>query len=222
MKKKSAPAIDAGKALLYGAATFQAYQFGRALNIYDPDGAAIFHINIGGVVLGALVNLTVALSATQIPVLRAKGRKHWGTAAFIALMALSPALVAPAFTIVFKEIVPTGAGWLAVGIALAPDLAIALGGFISGNALISLSATDSNRSASDKSESANGVRRSASDSGRSASDKSESASGYPRKCEHCDALLKAPQSVGGHMKKHHPELCARVAYSVPELQKAER
>lgn len=34
-----------------------------------------------------------------------------------------------------------------------------------------------------------------------------SATHYPRKCEHCDAQIKAPQSVGAHMKKHHPELC---------------
>lgn len=33
------------------------------------------------------------------------------------------------------------------------------------------------------------------------------ATRYPRKCEHCDAQIKAPQSVGAHMKKHHPELC---------------
>lgn len=36
---------------------------------------------------------------------------------------------------------------------------------------------------------------------------SKSASVYPRTCLHCDAVISAPQAVGAHMKKHHPELC---------------
>ena len=30
---------------------------------------------------------------------------------------------------------------------------------------------------------------------------------YPRKCEHCTEMIRTPNAVGGHMKKHHPELC---------------
>jgi len=30
---------------------------------------------------------------------------------------------------------------------------------------------------------------------------------YPRKCDHCTEMLRSANAVGGHMKKHHPELC---------------
>lgn len=180
MPARKHKSIDIGKALLYGAALFQAYQYGRALNVYDPQGLAFWHVNVGGFLLGALINLIVAVSATELPVIRAKGRRRWGWTAFFALLALSPALVAPAMNLVFRDVIIKGAGWLAVGIALAPDLAIALGGFIAGGALISLGATQSERSASAGASSANAVRT---QSERSASVSASSASAVRSQCE---------------------------------------
>lgn len=55
-----------------------------------------------------------------------------------------------------------------------------------------------------------------------------SAPKYPRRCEHCPegtpdsvAILQKSNSVGGHMKKHHPELCKKnITYAVPYEVKA--
>ena len=55
------------------------------------------------------------------------------------------------------------------------------------------------------------VRASATHSANSATDSIAPARTYPRQCEHCTdkvlGLIRTPQSVGAHMKKHHPELC---------------
>lgn len=42
----------------------------------------------------------------------------------------------------------------------------------------------------------------------------ESPLQYERKCDYCDAILYSPQAIGGHMKKHHPEMCAKKVYAV--------
>lgn len=35
------------------------------------------------------------------------------------------------------------------------------------------------------------------------------ASKYPRKCDYCNEQINSSNAVGGHMKKHHPELCKK-------------
>lgn len=130
--------MDIGKMLVNGAATYQAYQFGRALAVLDGAGWIVYGVSVGGLILGAIVNIMVALAATRLPTV-AKARKVWAAVAFIGLMALSPALVMPALHLAITPDVGDSWRWfLAFGYALAPDAAIALGGFIAGKSLVQL------------------------------------------------------------------------------------
>lgn len=125
--------------LIVIAATFQAYQFGRALNIYDPNGWNINGINIGGLLLGVSVNVSIAWAATKLPSISGKARTRSAWISFFALMVLSPSLVAPALWLLLKPLPIFG--WqlfLSIGLSVAPDLTIALGGFIAGKSLIPL------------------------------------------------------------------------------------
>lgn len=240
--KKPGAKIDIGTMLVIGAAAFQAYQFGRALNVYDPDGWAIRGVNIGGLILGVIVNVIVALAATKLPLMTAaaikaddsKGDKktrqrnerraiktatqaRFAQVAFYVLLILSPFLVAPAWYILWSGLPlhPVMIGFLCVGWAMAPDLGIALGGFVEGKSLVHLSdAPASARGASARSASDSPKKSDApaTDSAKSASESGGLRRTYPRRCEHCasdspNGLLRSANAVGGHMKKHHPELC---------------
>ena len=258
-EKKPAKTFDIGTALVIGAAAFQAYQFGRGLNVYDPDGWAIQGVNIGGLILGAIVNVIVVLAATRLPALTAAAMKTQGKAdkkkkaanerkeqkagvqarfaqvAFFGLMALSPALVAPAMYISWQALPlpPQLIIALAIGWAIAPDGAIALGGFIAGKSLVQLGdahARISAKSATDSATKSDARPKKsvagASDSAKSATDSNGVRRTYPRMCEHCASdspfgLLKSANAVGGHMKKHHPELCKPKATLAEHLFDAE-
>lgn len=150
--------FDIGKLLMNGAAAYQAYQFGRALAVLDSAGWIIQGVSVGGLILGAIVNIMVALAATRLPTV-AKARKTWAVVAFIGLMALSPALVMPALHLAIRPDVGESWRWfLSFGYALAPDAAIALGGFIAGQSLVQLGSAGekplSGKSESQKSRSA--------------------------------------------------------------------
>ena len=246
--------IDAGLALVIGAAVFQAYQFGRALYIYDPSGWAIKEVNIGGLFLGAVVNVIVVLAATRLPALTAAALKSNGKnkskaglalarkeqkagvqarfaqVAFYFLMALSPALIAPALFIAWRELPlwPALIAALSIGWALAPDLAIALGGFVAGKSLVQLGVAPATHSARTGSDGPTKSVAGASQSAKSATHSTDSGGPgrtYPRRCEHCasdspNGMIKSPNAVGGHMKKWHPELC-KPKVLVNQLFKAE-
>lgn len=230
--------FDIGKALVIGAAAFQAYQFGRALFVYDPVGWSIKEVNIGGLILGAIVNVIVVLAATRLPELTAAAIKtkaktdkkkkaanerkeqkagvqaRFAQVAFFGLMALSPALVAPAMYISWKglPLPPQLIVALAIGWAVAPDGAIALGGFIAGKSLVHLSDAPARTSATQSDGRPKKSVAPATDSANSATDSNALRRTYPRRCEHCASdspfgLLKSANAVGGHMKKHHPDLC---------------
>lgn len=243
MKKQTEPTskswnFDLGLALVIGAATFQAYQFGRALNVYDPVGWSIKGVNIGGLFLGAIVNVIVVLASTRLPLLMAAALKPTGKTdkktkdknerrmqkagmqarfaqgAFFFLMALSPLLIAPALYILWTALALPRMliVFLSIGWASAPDLAIALGGFVAGKSLVQLGVAPAAKSARSASDSAPKSVGRASDSAKSATDSVGVRRTYPRKCEHCAsdspfAEIKSPNAIGGHMKKHHPELC---------------
>jgi hypothetical protein len=193
--------FDLSKALLAGAALFQAYQFGRALHVYDPAGWHLDGVNLGGLILGVIVNVVVALASTRIPSLTGKNRIRSAWAGFFILLLLSPSLIAPAMWLILQPI-PIG-NWrifLAIGLSIAPDLAIALSGLIGGRSLIHLR--------SDAVQTGNLPKSVALPKGAKKSVAlPKGASVYPRTCLHCEAVISAPQAVGAHMKKHHPELC---------------
>jgi hypothetical protein len=164
--------------------------------------------------------------------------------AFVGLLVLSPLLVAPAMYILWVglPLAPSLVGFLAIGWAAAPDIAIALGGFVAGQPLVAVGSEapiKGTRTASDgATQSVGRAKKSvagASDSASSASDSAMSAthsavspsdsggvlSKYPRTCELCPsdspfAVLKSPNSIGGHMKKHHPEKCDKKDKSLAE------
>jgi hypothetical protein len=242
--KKPAWKFDLGLALVIGAAVFQAYQFGRALYVYDPAGWNLKGVNIGGLFLGAIVNVIVVLAATKLPALMAaalkSGKKdkktlaknerkmqkagmqaRFAQGAFFGLLILSPLLVAPAMYILWigLPLAPMLVGFLAIGWASAPDIAIALGGFVTGSPLVSVGSEKAVKVARttlhSATQSVGQVQKSvagASDNAKSATDSDGHSPKYPRTCEHCAsdspfAVIKSPNAVGGHMKKHHPELC---------------
>ncbi len=199
-----------GTALLYGAAAFQATQFARAFHAIDMTSR---YSDVGGVIAGIVVNVSLAYSANRLPRVRAKKAQRFSYAAFIALLVLTPLLLAP---INYKTMgslwseVPGVKLLLAVISASLVDIAISLVAF-SDRALLSESASQSERSATESPKSPSGVRRSAKKSAKSATDSAtqsvEVRRTYPRKCDHCEMEIVSPNAVGGHMKKHHPDLC---------------
>ncbi|MDD2923190.1 MAG: hypothetical protein PHQ36_12965 [Anaerolineales bacterium] len=144
MSKISLKKFDVGKMLIWCAAAFQAYQFGRALNVYDPAGWNIAGVNIGGLILGVIVNVVVVTASTRLPSLKGKSRIWAAWVGFGVLILLSPSLVAPAIYLLLKHL-PIDPGWivfLSIGLSSAPDLAIALSGFVAGKSLVHLLSDD--------------------------------------------------------------------------------
>jgi hypothetical protein len=81
-----------GTVLLYLAAAFQATQFARAFHTIDPNSE---WSDIGGLIAGIVVNVSLAYSASRLPRLKAKKQKQFAYAAFVALLILTPMLLAP-------------------------------------------------------------------------------------------------------------------------------
>lgn len=132
--------LDVGKFLVIAAAAYQAYQFGRALAVYDPAGWQLYGVSLGGLMLGVIVNVIVALAATRLPAIKGKTRIPAAWTGFALLLVLSPALIAPGLYLLFENLaMPEGLQiFLSIGLASAPDLAIAVGGFVAGKSLIPL------------------------------------------------------------------------------------
>jgi hypothetical protein len=238
-------AFDMGSVLVIGAAAFAAYHMGRAFHVYDPDGWHFMNVNIGGLILGAILNFIIARAAIHLPTIsanflslkellpkvskkadkkvdqaRSRAMKKmimamkqnaYSQAGFYILISFSALMVAPALYILWSETLPFH--WIFVAVmafagAIAPDIAITVGGFISGK-------TDAAESAKSASQSVARPRKSEpspTESAKSASQSDGLSRTYPRRCEHCASdspfgVLKSPNAIGGHMKKHHPELC---------------
>lgn len=163
MKKLS---FDFGRSLVYGAAAFQAYHMGRAFHVYDPDGWHLINVNLGGLILGAILNVIVAQTAVRLPSIAAtfaalKGllpkpskkadRKEeqvrsralkkmtlamkqnlYSQVGFYVLLVFSVLMVAPALFILWSQTLPFPPLFIAVMAtagAVAPDVAITVGGF---------------------------------------------------------------------------------------------
>jgi hypothetical protein len=184
------------KIILFLAASFAAYNFGLA-------GGYIEHtsFSIGGLIAGIVVNITIAIAASRFGSLKGK-RVNQAMVAFTGMLFISPIIVSP---IIFYKLPETFLGiwqlravW-AVAWPLVADLAIVLAGAVSGKGLIALSdesATQSKSSATEPQKVARTAKKSAAVQRT-----------YPRKCDHCTEMIKSPNAVGAHMKKHHPEHC---------------
>jgi MFS family permease len=81
-----------GTVLLYLAAAFQATQFARAFHSVDPNSE---WSDIGGLIAGIVVNVSLAYSASRLPRLKSKRQREFAYAAFVALLILTPMLLAP-------------------------------------------------------------------------------------------------------------------------------
>lgn len=184
------------KLILFLAAGFAAYNFGLA-------GGYVEHtsFSIGGLIAGVVVNITIAIAASRFGTLKGR-RVNQAMVAFIGMLFISPIIVSP---VIFYKLPDTFLGiwqlravW-AVAWPLVADLAIVLAGAVSGKGLIALSEespTQSRPSAAQTTKTA-----------RTAKATVAVKRTYPRKCEHCTEIIKSPNAVGAHMKKHHPELC---------------
>jgi len=203
-KQKAKKVVSIEKIILFLAASFAAYNFGLAGGYIEGT-----QFSIGGLIAGIVVNITIAIAASRFGALKGDKRTRQATIAFIAMMFLSPLLVAPVIFYSLPETFlgmwPLRAAW-AVSWPLAADLAIVLAGAVSGKGLIALSEPGA--------KVANAVQRTKSQNAKSALDSHRDASQsvavrrtYPRKCEHCTEMLRTANSIGAHMKKHHPELC---------------
>lgn len=130
--------LDPGTLLKNSAASYQAYQVGRALGVLDPGGWNLYGVSLGGLLLGSIVNFTIAIAAGRLPTV-AKARKPYALAGFILLMLLSPALVMVSLQYTFIHEVDQTLRWaLAFCYSIAPDLAIGVGGFVAGKSFVSL------------------------------------------------------------------------------------
>jgi len=218
-RKRSIP-IE--KVILFLAASFAAYNFGLAGGYIEGN-----KFSIGGLIAGVVVNITIAVAASRFGALKGNKRTRQALVAFVGMMFISPLLVSP---VIFYSLPETflGVWWLrglwSIGWPLVADLAIVLAGAVSGKGLIALSgesatqsatsASQSNAGATDSAKSANAVRRTKLQSAKSATDSDALRRTYPRKCEHCTEVIRTPQSVGAHMKSHHPDLCKPKALAV--------
>ena len=229
-----------GRWLVYGAAAFQAYHMGRAFHVYDPNGWHYANVNLGGLILGAIVNLVVAQTAMKLPSMSAtftslkellpraskkadkkeelarsrafkkmtlaRMQNFYSQIGFYVLLSISALMVAPALYIIWTERLPFPWWFIfimaSVG-AVAPDVAITVGGFISGGEVQTHSvagakgATDSGGDAPAGAKGANRTPK-----------KSDVRAAEMRACDlGCGMSYRWPQGKGAHMKKYHPELC---------------
>ncbi len=157
--------------LVYGAAAFQAYHMGRAFHVYDPNGWQVFNVNVGGLILGAILNVIVAQTAVRLPSLSgnfetlkalmptslkkadqkqeqarsralkkmtvARKQNAYSQVGYAVLLGFSTLMVAPALYILWMKTLPFHPifiGFMAAVGAVAPDVAITVGGISSNDA----------------------------------------------------------------------------------------
>jgi len=176
------------KNLPYFGAIVQAVLFSIAGQDFFPRAGWLVGLGVG-----AVVNYSIALASSRINDI-AERRKGLARLSLTCMLALSPA------TITLSLFMPASV-FTAISWAVCVDLSIVLAGSITGKTMI---VTDTPKQSV---AGAKPKKQSAKQSVAQVQAVPASATHYPRKCEHCDAQIKAPQSVGAHMKKHHPELC---------------
>lgn len=218
--KKKLPSL--GTVLLYLAAAFQSTQYARAFHVIDSSSA---WSDIGGLIAGIVVNMSLAYSASRLPRLRKKYEQRFSYIAFWALVIMTPIFLAPinykTMGDLWSESVTLR--WVLAGISASlVDIAIALVAFSDGS-LVSLGATQSEPTATESAPSAEG----------SATKKKRTADALRSECAalsaqyacteppcvwspSVDALIASAQkgksarsaaasAKAGHMKNQHPK-----------------
>ena len=221
MKKNS---ITIEKVILTLAAAFAAYNFGLVGGYIEGT-----KFSVGGVIAGIVVNISLAIASSKFGSLNGKTRTRQATVAFVVMLILAPAIVAP---VVFYSLPETflGAWWLralyALAYPLVADMAIVAMGAVSGKALISLSeptAQGTSAGAEGGAQTTEAVRKSAKRSASAVRDECAALSAqYACTEPQCgwspsvDALCasagagKNPKSAAasakaGHVKNAHPK-----------------
>ena len=129
--------ITIEKVILFLAAWFAAYNFGLVGGYIEGT-----KFSLGGVIAGIVVNISLAIASSKFGSLNGKARTRQATVAFVSMLVLAPAIVAP---VIFYSLPSTflGVWWLralyALAYPLVADMAIVAMGAVSGKALIALS-----------------------------------------------------------------------------------
>lgn len=218
MKKLTKPSF--GTVLLYLAAAFQSTQFARAFHEIDPTSQ---WSDIGGLIAGIVVNVSLAYSASRLPRLKAKKARQFAYAAFIALLVLTPMFLAPINYWTMGDL--WGDLWevkllLAVVSASLVDIAISLVAFADGS-LLSLPAIANDAPATVSESLSVAQRRSAKKPAKAATKlyrcecgfETENRYGYSGHARTCDVHKAAKAS------KKHEKL---IPVELPQAEKVER
>lgn len=195
MKHKNLPSF--GTVLLYLAAAFQSTQFARAFHVIDPTSQ---WSDIGGLIAGIVVNVSLAYSASRLPRLRGKKSQQFSYLAFWALVIMTPLFLAP---INYKTM---GGLWnefpfvklmLSIISASLVDIAISLVAFADGS-LMSVGAIASDAPATLSDAGSDGQRRSTSLKSRSA----RKAAKLALKLYRCECGFETPNryEYSGHAR----------------------
>ena len=209
--------ITVEKIILFLAAGFAAYNFGLAGGYIEGT-----KFSIGGLVAGLVVNVSLAIAASRYGSLNGAKRTKQAQVAFVTMLVLSPILVSPVIFYRLPETflsIPLRWGW-AIAWPMLADLAIVLAGAVSGKGLIALSAQSATQSPKSAIAGATHSAKVQLQSAKSATESGAVRRTYPRKCEHCKEIIRTPQAVGAHMKKHHPEMCKPKPMAVGLFERA--
>lgn len=131
--------ITIERIILVLAAAYAAYNFGLVGGYVEHGERGRF--SVGGFAAGIVVNVSLAIAASRFGSLTGKMRTKQATIAFVGMMVLAPAVVAPVIYYSLPETFLGGgvfrALW-ALAYPLVADLAIVLAGSVTGKGLIAL------------------------------------------------------------------------------------
>lgn len=63
--------INTGHVIVSLGVAFASYAMGRVFFVYDPDGWSVYGVNVGGLFLGAIINMIIGRAALSLPSLSA-------------------------------------------------------------------------------------------------------------------------------------------------------
>lgn len=132
--------ITIERVILFLAAAYAAYNFGLVGGYIEHGERG--HFSAGGLAAGVVVNVSLAIAASRFGSLTGKNRTRQATIAFVGMLVLAPAVVAP---VIYYSLPADFLGggifralW-ALAYPLVADLAIVLAGSVTGKGLVALS-----------------------------------------------------------------------------------
>jgi len=220
----------------------QGIGFGQAFVMLDARFIADYAtfaglLVVAGLALGLSIETGIAYAAAMYPGMRGKKEIRLTQAALVSLLAIAPLVLTPV------RLYSMDAGLkasmfplVAVGVvflfSVAPSIVTVMVAVVNREAFLVKSPGAVSEGATGavavgmvgatgaKSASGKSAKRAKSGPGALAviAKSAQGAVGWPRQCEHCEEFIDVPQAKGGHMKKHHPELCIRKAIPVEAIK----